>query len=82
MTPSATCIALTQRFEGCKLVAYPDSNGIPTIGWGHTAGVQLGDTCTQEEADGWLMHELQSASVTVARYVDVAIERWQNFTGQ
>src|ERR1035437_4740103 len=40
--------------ESCRLTAYPDSKGIPTIGWGRADdGVRLGMTCTQAQADGW-----------------------------
>jgi lysozyme len=45
--------ALTSSFEQCRLKAYPDSGGVPTIAWGHTRGVALGLTCIQEQADAW-----------------------------
>ena len=41
MIPSANCVAFVQRFESCSLEAYLDPAGIPTIGWGHTAGVKM-----------------------------------------
>ena len=51
-------LALIQRFEGCKLTAYPDpgSGGEPwTIGWGTTRidgrAVRPGETITQARAD-------------------------------
>ena len=28
------------EMEGCRLVAYRDAAGVPTIGYGHTAGVR------------------------------------------
>lgn len=37
-------------FEGCRLTAYKCAGGVWTIGYGHTAGVQEGDTCTEEQA--------------------------------
>ena len=46
------------RSEGCKLKAYRCPAGVPTIGWGHTGGVKMGDTCTQEQADGWFFEDL------------------------
>ena len=55
--------SLIQSFEQCRLSAYPDpgTGGEPiTIGWGHTGGVKLGDTCTQEEADSWFATDLAS----------------------
>ncbi|WP_438839317.1 lysozyme, partial [Helicobacter pylori] len=33
---------LIKQFEGCKLTAYLDSVGVPTIGFGHTKGVKMG----------------------------------------
>ena len=29
--------------EGCRLTAYRDAAGVPTIGYGHTEGVRMGD---------------------------------------
>jgi lysozyme len=73
MTYSKTGLHLTQQFESCRLVAYPDSKGVPTIGWGHTFGVKLGDTCTQEQADAWLMQDVQHSVLTVNRLVTVQL---------
>jgi lysozyme len=61
MEYSQNGLHLTEQFEECRLTAYPDSKGIPTIGWGPTLGVQLGDTCTQEQADAWLLQDVQNA---------------------
>ena len=36
--------------EALRLSAYLDSKGVPTIGWGHTANVSLGDTLPDEAA--------------------------------
>ena len=46
------------RSEGCKLKAYHCPAGKPTIGWGHTRGVKMGDTCTQEQADTWMLEDV------------------------
>ena len=46
------------RSEGCKLKAYRCPAGVPTIGWGHTGGVKMGDACTQEQADAWFSIDL------------------------
>ena len=42
---------LIKRFEGCRLTAYLCPAGVPTIGWGHTGDVKLGDKITQHQAD-------------------------------
>jgi lysozyme len=64
---------LTERFEGCSLTAYPDVKGTWTIGYGHTGGVQPGQTCTQEQADEWLQIDIQGAVRTVQTLVKVPL---------
>jgi len=53
-------IPLIKKSEGCRLKAYPDpaTGGKPwTIAYGRTLNVKPGDTCTQEQADAWLIEE-------------------------
>ena len=72
MTPSAAGRALTQRFESCRLTAYPDpgTGGAPwTIGWGHTVGVRPGMVITQEQADLWFDQDHDLAGEIVSSYV-------------
>jgi lysozyme len=64
---------LTEQFESCRLTAYLDSKGVLTIAWGHTAGVSLGDTCTQEQADAWLLQDVQNAVNHVNALVSVQL---------
>lgn len=59
LVTSSDGIDLIKRWEGCRLEAYLDIVGIPTIGYGHTAGVKLGDTITQAQADAMLAGELR-----------------------
>lgn len=40
---SAALIASLAGYEGYRTVAYRDTVGVPTIGFGSTAGVQMGD---------------------------------------
>jgi GH24 family phage-related lysozyme (muramidase) len=54
-------LALLKSFEQCRLSAYRDSAGIATIGWGHTDGVKMTDTCSQDQADRWLVGDVQAA---------------------
>lgn len=51
-------VRLIAESEGLRLAAYRCPAGIPTIGWGETDGVSMGDTCTQEQADRWLLEDL------------------------
>lgn len=47
----AAAIVLIGGWEGMKTVAYPDklADGIPTVCFGETRGVKLGDTYTPEQ---------------------------------
>jgi lysozyme len=70
-------LALIKRFEQCRLSAYFDTNRVPTIGWGHTKGVKMGDTCTQEQADAWLLEDASDAIRAVNHLIDVALTQNQ-----
>lgn len=77
MIPSPQCYALLKQFEGCRLTAYRDSAGIPTIGYGHTHGVVMGMTCTQEEAEAWLAVDATVAESCINIPVDVPLTQNQ-----
>lgn len=62
-------VRLIQEFESCVLAAYQDQGRIWTIAWGHTRGVQPGDICTQEQADRWLLEDLETAETELLRCV-------------
>lgn len=64
---------LTEKFEGCKLKTYRDSKGVLTIGYGHTSHVYEGQTCTQEQADLWLVQDIAIAESAVNRLVGVKL---------
>lgn len=66
---------LTEYFEGGPiLTAYKPLATDPwTIGYGHTAGVHEGMTCTAEEADKWLQEDIQTAANAVNLYVKPGI---------
>lgn len=69
MNYSKNGLHLTENFEGLRLTAYPDpaTHGDPwTIGYGHTgAEVHQGMTITQEQAEEFLMQDVQKAVQTV-----------------
>lgn len=68
-----TGLNIIKQFEGCKLKAYLCPAGIPTIGYGHTKDVKLGDTCTQEQAEKWLMDDYYIAEQQVKRLITVPL---------
>lgn len=58
-----------KRHEGCRLKVYKCSEGIWTIGYGRTKGInQNTKPITQEQADAWLIEDTQDA-VHIARSV-------------
>jgi lysozyme len=73
MTYSKSGVELTEQFEGERLTAYQDSVGRWTIGYGHTAGVVAGQTCTQADAEQWLQQDMDWAVRTVNAAVTVEL---------
>lgn len=70
--------ALIKEFEQCRLSAYlPTSDDVPTIGYGHTKGVSMGDTCTQEQADAWFLEDVAWAEDCVNEAVSVDLDQAQ-----
>lgn len=65
MTTSKTGLALIAAHEGLKLKAYLCPAGVPTIGYGHTKGVRMGDTITPDQADEFLREDLADAEKAV-----------------
>lgn len=60
LDPSESLLSNTKSAEGLSLVAYLDTVGVWTIGYGHTP-CREGDTCAQEQADAWLLQDLLGA---------------------
>lgn len=69
----AMATALVSHFEGRSLVSYLDPVGIPTICYGSTAGVKLGQTKTPEECSALLAGELGQACASVDKAVRVPL---------
>jgi len=68
-------ISLIKSFEGCELESYRCSANVPTIGYGHTANVSDGDTCTLEEAETMLSEDLEEFENYVKKYVESDLEQ-------
>jgi lysozyme len=73
---------LIKRFEGYRDKAYQDSAGIWTIGYGTTVypdgkHVQKGETCTQEQAEEYLLHDSAWAVSCVMNNVRVPLTNSQ-----
>lgn len=64
--------------EQLRLSAYlPTPVDVPTIGYGHTRGVKLGDTCTPEQAEQWLREDCAEAESAVGTLVKAPINQNQ-----
>ena len=77
MNISQEGIALIKKFEGCELEAYRDSVNVLTIGYGHTKDVKEGDSCTQEQAEEWLVEEMEEYEGYINDQVEVDLEQYQ-----
>lgn len=55
---AAAVVATVAAFEGLRTIAYRDSVGIPTICYGETLGVKMGDRKTAEECRAMLVRRL------------------------
>jgi lysozyme len=56
-----SAVEFVAAHEGIRTLAYKDSAGIPTIGYGHIEGVKMGDRCTKAQALAWLAADMQIA---------------------
>ena len=77
MNISKEGIALIKRFEGCELEAYLDSVDIPTIAYGRIKNVQMGDTCTKEQAEERLEEEMPEYEGYINNMVKIDLEQCQ-----
>ena len=82
MKISSTGIKLISEFEGCYLDAYLCPANVWTIGIGTTiypngAKVKNGDTCTLEQANQYLAHDMKEFEKTVNDAVEVDLTQNQ-----
>jgi lysozyme len=66
-----------KRHEGLRLHAYLDSAGVPTIGWGHTQGVSLGQHISVETAEVYLRADLSWAESCVNNAITAPMTQGQ-----
>lgn len=67
------CLTFVAGFEGLRTVAYKDPVGIPTICYGSTAGVVLGQAATRAQCEALLGKELLQAHDAMQRCVKVPL---------
>mgnify|MGYP003638022248 CR=1 FL=1 len=75
MKISSEGIELIKKFEGCETTAYQDSVGVWTIGFGHTKGVQEGQSCSMQDAETMLSEEMDEYEGYINSMVDVDLNQ-------
>lgn len=75
-------LQLIKKWEGCRLAAYEDAVGIPTIGYGCIVypdgrDVGLGDRITQEQAEALLLQECQRKAKAVDGMITIGVNQNQ-----
>lgn len=77
MHTSQKGLDLIKSFEGLRLSAYRCPADIPTIGYGTTSGVKMGDTITKERAEELLREDVKRFEAQVFRLVKVPLSQGQ-----
>ena len=67
MRTGTSGIELIKRHEGCRLRAYLCPAGVPTIGYGHTKGVKLGNVITAVQAEQLLKEDVRPIEAFLSR---------------
>lgn len=77
MTASRPGLRLIKDFEGLRLGAYLCPAGVPTIGYGHTKGVKMGQVITHEQADDYLIEDIAPIEVLLnAQHINFRQEQF------
>lgn len=77
MKTSQKGIDLIKEFEGYSERVYMCAGGKYTIGYGHTRGVEVGDTCTREQAEEYMRQDLVDAEETIEALINVPLSQNQ-----
>lgn len=77
MKTSDKGIALIKQFEGLRLDAYICPAGVPTIGYGTTRNVKMGQSITEADADRMLCEDLTTFEACVTNSVDAPLTQEQ-----
>lgn len=69
---------LIKKWEGLRLKAYLCPAGVPTIGYGHTKDVKLGDVITEDIANLYLLEDILVVHEAIDRLVKVPLTAGQH----
>lgn len=64
---------IIKKWEGLRLKAYLCPAGVPSIGYGHTYNVKMGQTISVSQAELFLDHDYQDAEEQVLSLVKVPL---------
>ena len=70
---SAACLVGIATHEGYRSEAYKDAVGVPTIGFGETAGVKMGDKTTPERALVQLLESTEKHADAIRQCIHVPL---------
>lgn len=70
---SAVAVAAICGFEGYREYAYKDVAGVPTIGYGTTKGVKMGDKTTRQEAKAFLVRDASGMAKQMQTLIKVPL---------
>lgn len=73
----AAALAVVATWEGVKTKAYRDVVNIPTICYGYTHGVKMGDTKTPKECEDLLVSEVLTVYNQVRKCINVRLTEGQ-----
>jgi len=69
-------LELIKKFEGLRLTSYLCSANVPTVGYGHTGpDVKLNMRITEEEAEKYLLRDVESSEQCVSSFVKAKINQ-------
>lgn len=78
MTPSPWLYDFLKSYEKFRPTAYkPTPKDVWTLAWGHTKGVQEGDTCTTDQGNTWLVDDVSWAAAAVSTHVTAPLTQNQ-----
>ena len=68
-------LPIIKKWETCRLTAFQPVPGDPwTLGWGRTKDIVEGQTCTQDEADQWLLDDYDEKQEIVLNAVNADLK--------
>lgn len=78
MTLAQPGLTLIEQSESFRPTAYmPTPRDVPTIGYGHTHGVKMGDTCTMAQAQAFLQQDVANTVAVINGHVTVPLTQNQ-----